>query len=312
MSSEQPPRSKNKIAVVYHIDTFVHDIIEGLNAKGYEVRGYEIKTVKDLETALNWCDTVWFEMCSTLFVRVINQNLGRLGKRVIVRWHRYEIVERNFPLEVKLENVDDLILVSHDMHKVLKARVPDINDKTRVHVIWNGVNTEKFSASDTLDMHQIAFVCKPILRKNYPMTLQILAKLHEKDDAFHLHFAGGMDPLVTQRYLQFKAEKLGLKDHVHFHGWIDDIPGFLSDKGIILSCSVHESFGYNIAEGMARGAHPVVLDYPGADEFWPEDIRFSTVEEAVEKIITAKPNLYMDYVQKFSLEKQLVQLEEII
>jgi glycosyltransferase involved in cell wall biosynthesis len=56
---------------------------------------------------------------------------------------------------------------------------------------------------------------------------------------------------------------------------------WLEDKNYVLSTSIHESFGYGIAEAMARGIKPIIHDFPYAYEIWGEELLFRTVDEAV-------------------------------
>ena len=62
---------------------------------------------------------------------------------------------------------------------------------------------------------------------------------------------------------------LGLNGMIQFDGIVTDMPAWYSDKGVLLSTSMYESFGMNIGEAMAVGAFPVIHDFPGADLLWP-------------------------------------------
>ncbi len=303
---------KKKLAILIEVDSFIGDIYHHLS-KTYEVLAIQPKTYKEIETAVEWADIVWFEFCNELFAHAINQNIRRLGKRVIARWHRFEIVESSFPTRINFGFIDDLILVSHDMLRVLRHRVPQLSQKTRTHVVWNGLNLEKFKPIPSLDKKKIVWAAKPFMRKNQPMFLQIMHALVKRDPSYTLHVAGEQEEFVMAPYLQRTTEKLGLARHVFFHGWQRDMPAFLADKGVILSTSIHESFGYNIAEAMAVGALPVIHDYPGAEEFWPDEIRFSSVDEAVEKIIAGQMHQWSQYVrEKFPLAKQLHEVDMVM
>jgi glycosyltransferase involved in cell wall biosynthesis len=75
-------------------------------------------------------------------------------------------------------------------------------------------------------------------------------------------------------------------------GQTDDVPGALTDVGVILSTSVRESFHLGLVEGAASGAVPVVRDWPffqghaaGAGSIFPADWIVSTPTEAADRII---------------------------
>nr|WP_186363469.1 glycosyltransferase [Rhizobium sp. ACO-34A] len=303
---------KKRLGILIEVDSFIGDIREHLS-QTYEIVAIKPRNLQDIEKVVEWADVVWFEFCNELFLHAINQNIKAKGKRVIVRWHRFEIVESNFPQRMRFECIDDLILVSHDMLRVLRQRVPALDAKTRTHVVWNGVNIDKFKPLSTLDRKKIAWVAKPFLRKNQPLFMQIMYELVKRDPSYTLHVAGGMEEFVTLPYLKRTAEKLGLTQNVIFYGWQNNMPAFLSDKGVILSTSIHESFGYNIAEAMSVGALPIVHDYPGAEEFWPDEIRFSSIEQAVNLIIEGKTHQWTHYVgEKFPLSKQLREIDVVL
>ncbi|PZU81918.1 MAG: hypothetical protein DI528_20885 [Shinella sp.] len=303
---------KKRLGILIEVDSFIGDIRDHLS-QTYEIVAIKPRNLQDIEKVVEWADVVWFEFCNELFLHAINQNIKSKGKRVIVRWHRFEIVESNFPQRMRFDCIDDLILVSHDMLRVLRQRVPGLDTKTRTHVIWNGVNIDKFKPLSTLDKKKIAWVAKPFLRKNQPLFMQIMYELVKRDPSYTLHVAGGMEEFVTLPYLKRTAEKLGLTQNVIFYGWQNNMPAFLSDKGVILSTSIHESFGYNIAEAMSVGALPIVHDYPGAEEFWPDEIRFSSIEQAVNLIIEGKTHQWTHYVgEKFPLSKQLREIDIVL
>lgn len=303
---------KKRLGILIEVDSFIGDIREHLS-RDYEIVAIKPRNLQDIEKVVAWADIVWFEFCNELFLHAINQNIKALGKRVIARWHRFEIVESTFPQRMRFENIDDLILVSHDMLRVLKTRVPDLDAKTRTHVVWNGVNIAKFAPLQTLDRKKIAWVAKPFLRKNQPMFLQIMHELVKRDPSYTLHIAGELEEFVMLPYLRRTVEKLGLTRNVFFHGWQRDMPAFLADKGVILSTSIHESFGYGIAEAMAVGALPIVHDYPGAEEFWPDAIRFSSIGEAVDLILAGQMHQWSGYVaEKFPLSKQLREIDVVM
>jgi hypothetical protein len=99
---------------------------------------------------------------------------------------------------------------------------------------------------------------------------------------------------------------LGLGGVVRYDGQVADMPAWYSDKGVLLSTSMYESFGMNIGEAMAVGAFPVVHGFPGADRIWPADCLFASIDEAVALIQAARPNLFRDWVaERYSLDRQV-------
>ena len=85
----------------------------------------------------------------------------------------------------------------------------------------------------------------------------------------------------------------------------------LEDKNYILSTSIHESFGYNIAEAMVKGIKPVIYNFPYSKEIWDQKYLFNTIDEAV-SLITEDNYVsyeYRDFVEKrYSLKKEIEQI----
>src|SRR6185437_15885737 len=91
------------------------------------------------------------------------------------------------------------------------------------------------------------------------------------------------------------------------------MPEWHAQNGVLLHTSLHESFGYSIAEAAAVGCDIAVLEHPGADEFWPSVTRYATVNEAVELIRKAAPHRWRNHVvQNFSLAQQLAATAAIL
>ena len=118
---------------------------------------------------------------------------------------------------------------------------------------------------------------------------------------------------------RYAWEKKYQEDFIEKHGikfidydWVEDINEWYDDKGIILSTSKKEGFGYSIAEGMAKGAYPVVHTFYGAEKIW--DNTWDTVDRAVEMILNPKKqNPRKDLIQKgYTLETMLKRFQEVI
>ena len=146
------------------------------------------------------------------------------------------------------------------------------------------------------------------LRKNPVLALQVLCVLRVQDERYHLHICGnGGEVLATETFLHL-ARHLDLMDAVHMDGTLPPhaMPDWHARNGVLLHTSLHESFGYAIAEAAAAGCDIAVFEHPGAAEFWPAARRFGTVNEAVWLIRNARPHRWRDHVTRnFSLARQI-------
>lgn len=105
-----------------------------------------------------------------------------------------------------------------------------------------------------------------------------------------------------------------LIDNVIFCSWQDNVGKWLEDKHYIISTSVHESFGYGIAEATACGLKPLIHNFFGAKNLYPQKYLFNTVQELTEMVLSGeyRPMEYREFIEKnYSLEKQMEQLEQI-
>ncbi len=295
------------------LDQFIDPIIEGL-ADDYIVRKFIIRTQQEIHNAIDWADIVWLEWCNE--TAIIGTNYGGIkGKKVIIRLHRYEAFT-NFPSQIVWEKVNYLILVAPHMITVLEGIIPDIKEKVNCKIVYNGIDLDKIPLQKREAGFDIACVGFINYRKNPGMALQILKKLVDIDKRYKLHMAGLSQDSCLQAYLTYMVNEMNLQNNIKFYGWVDDIGKFWEDKNYLLHTSTHESFGYAVFEGMARGAKPIVHNFRGAKELYPKEAIFNTVDEVINKIINKDYNSseYRNWIieKRWTLENQLKQIKDII
>lgn len=294
------------------LDQFLDPIIEGL-ADDYITRKFIIRNEQDIYNAIDYGQIIWLEWANQSAIIATNYE-GIKGKKVILRLHRYEAFT-NLPSQIIWEKVNCLILVAPHMIKVLERIIPDIKKKVKIEIIYNGIDLDKITLQKREAGFNIACVGFINPRKNPVMALQILKKLVDIDKRYKLHVAGLSQDSCMQAYLTYMVDEMKLQDNVIFYGWVDDIQDFWKDKNYLLHTSTHESFGYAVFEGMARGAKPIVHNFRGAKELYPKEAIFNTVDEAVNKIISKDydSSEYRNWIIKkgWTLENQLAQIKQI-
>ena len=147
------------------------------------------------------------------------------------------------------------------------------------------------------------------------MWIQIINKLKEVDNKYQLHVGGDFQDPRYFVYFNYIRKEMKIEDNFILHGWIDNVEEFLEDKDYILSTSIHEGHPYNILESMARGIKPIIHNYSGSKEQWPNELIYNTIDEAVEKITeqTYDSEGYRRFIEdNYSLEKQIDLIEKII
>jgi len=266
-----------------------------------------------LRRAIKWADYVWFEWANEM--ALVGSYLRKPAKKkFFIRLHRYEAFT-DIPKLINWKNIDGLVLVSGFMREILKQRRVDISIK-KVEIIYNGVDLEKFEFKERQNGYNIGWVAHIIMRKNLHMAIEIIKKLVQVNQNYKLHVAGSFDDRCYEFYLKHLVKELRLENNVIFYGWVDDIDKWWEDKNYLLSTSIHESFGYNIAEAMVKGIKPLIHNFYNARELFDESLLFNTTDEAVEKILNGSydSKSYRQYIidRKWTVEEQAKKFKEFI
>ena len=306
-------RSKRpKVAIFCGADgmTFMNDLAEYIKQR-FETRIFEGRTDTDLYDLMSWADISWFEWCTNLAAAA--SNMPKVCK-TIVRLHRYEAYEQ-WPQQVNWNNVDVLITLGNEItRQSLLSKVPDIETRTSVVAVPNGIDLEKFKFRDRPRGKNIAFLANLRLVKNPAFVMQCMQKLHYIDPQYRLFFAGSFQDKVLEQYLRHIVKALDIEDVVSFDGWQNDVNAWLADKHFIVSTSICEGHPVGILEAMAAGLKPVIHNFLGADLVFPREYLFNISEQFCEQITSGSynPVEYRRFVeQNYSLKRQLRKIGEI-
>jgi len=306
------PKSRNtRIAFFCGPDRkFLPDIVEHFSNRTdeYEIQIFNSKEVNDFTDLMAWSDISWFEWCDSLVIEAT-----KLPKvcRIVCRLHRYEAFT-GMPPRVKWSNVDTLILVANHMKDALKMRLPDIEDQVNIKVMYNGVNPEKFVYKKRQNGYNIAYIGYLNYRKNPSLLLLSMKALVDKDPRYKLHIAGSFQDKECKLYMEQMIEQLDLKDNVIFYGWIDDLDAWMDNKSYILSTCIHEGCPCGIMEAMATGLKPLIHNFYAAEELYPRNYLFSTIDEFVQMVLSDDfdSDEYRKYIEEhFPLKRQLNQID---
>lgn len=290
--------------------TFLDEIVE-FTKQRFEVRLFEGQTEQKLFEMMKWSDISWFEWCTD--IAMMASRMPKVCKNII-RLHRYEAY-LHWPQQINWDNIDLLITVGNKWVKeTLVKRVPDIESKTLIVTIANGVNLDKFGFINRSRGKNIAFLSNLRMVKNPAFVLQCMQKLNYIDSEYRLFFAGSFQDQALEQYLRYMVDALGLYNVVFFNGWQENVSEWLADKHYIVSTSIIESQGMGLLEGMACGLKPVIHNFPGASQIYPKEFLFNISEEFCEQILSNKyePQRYRKFVEEnYSLKKQLSKVNGI-
>jgi len=235
-------------------------------------------------------------------------------KKIISYLRRYELWTDTYH-ETDYQEIDALIFVSkfcqESFHRMRQGRTLP----KREYLIPNGVDINQFTLRENRpSTKKIAFVCSLKHVKNVPLAVQLLINLPEE---YKIHHIG----------IPFTDQITGqLISYIYYHGMFNtrfnleglikpnEVIGWLQDKDVLLSTSINEGNPVNIIEAMAMGIKPVIHDWPGSRDQFPEDLIYTTIDEGVEIIKNDihEPERYRQWVEDRYPLSNYAQIHQVI
>ncbi len=209
-----------------------------------------------------WSDIAWFEWCDE---NLIEWSRQPWNCPVICRLHSYEAFN-DLPLGVNWAHVDHLLFVADHIQKLFCDKFPQIAKQVEMSVIPNGVKTEGLTYRQRQPGKRIGYLGY----LNHKKGIEILVQAIRAYPEYEFHIAGQFQDPHLAYYFEYAIADL---HNVWWHGWIEPEKKdeWLEGVDYLISPSIVESFGYSIAEAMAKGIKPLIHDRPGA--IWPETWR---------------------------------------
>jgi glycosyltransferase involved in cell wall biosynthesis len=248
---------------------------------------------------LAWADTVFVDWCLGHAAMLATLDPG--AARVIVRLHSYEAFTV-FPHLLDLSRVDDLVFVSEPLREFTTAALPRLREPgaPRTPVVTNAARLDRYRRpKPAAARFALGLIGISAIAKDPRWAFRVLRELRRHDERYHLVLIGtemdaGPNAASAAYHRQYAAEAADLEGRgaVRRTGQTDDVPGALTEIGVVLSTSVRESFHLGLIEGAASGAVPVVRDWPffarqraGARAIFPGDWVVGSPAEAVQRIL---------------------------
>ncbi|MBW2490282.1 MAG: tetratricopeptide repeat protein, partial [Deltaproteobacteria bacterium] len=204
-------KPKRKIAVLClpGLQSFLGDIVDFFNTK-YQVRTCYSNNNKEIEDTVHWADVVWIEWANELAIALTNHPNILKGKHVICRLHRYEAFT-GMPGKIDWNKMNDLIFVAPHIKENFKLQLPDIENRVKTHIIYNGINFSRFCFRNRSKGFDLAYVGYINHRKNPTLLLQCIRHLVDIDPNYMLHIAGQYQEMDYKLYFEQMIEEMGLK-----------------------------------------------------------------------------------------------------
>lgn len=226
----------------------------------------------------------------------------------------------------------DLCLVStHWLARKLQANLRGTS--TKIEVLHNGVNTDRFQRIDQRNALRTAWgfppsvtvigtVARLVPNKGLDTLLRAVAVLVRQIPELRLVVVGDG---TLRNELEALSSQLGLANCVRFLGWRTDVPEILSAIDLFALASRREGFPLAPLEAMAAGKPVLLSDLPVYREIlppalWPFLIPPEQLDEWVNRLRTVvcstELRSYLMWEQRqtvlqFGLSRSLARLEEI-
>lgn len=224
----------------------------------------------------DWADVVVCEWCGPNALWYARHK--RPGQRLLVRLHRFELYAA-WPRQLKIDAVDRVICVSPHYNALTRETTGWPAEK--VVTVPNWVDDAQFDRDKlTGAEHHLGMIGIAPSRKRLDLALDVLEELRRDDPRFTL-FVKSKLPWeywwIWQKdeerahyenvFRRVRRSRL-LSGGVVFDTYGRDVASWLRRVGFVLSTSDDESFHLAPAEGMASGAVPALLPWPGAETIY--------------------------------------------
>ncbi len=237
------------------------------------LKAHDEKRSQDL---VDWADVVVCEWCGPNALWFAARK--RPDQRLVVRLHRFELYA-NWPKQLDIDAVDRVVCVSPHYSSLTREITgwPD----AKVVTIPNWVDDHQLDRAKLPGAeHHLGMIGIAPSRKRLDLALDVVEELRRDDPRFTL-FVKSKLPWEYWWIWQKEEERAHydkvfrrirrsrlLSGGVVFDSYGRDVASWLRRIGFVLSTSDDESFHLAPAEGMASGAVPALLPWPGADTIY--------------------------------------------
>lgn len=259
----------------------------------WEKRGHEVFYEPGANPALAaTCDLVYIDALDSNFYCLWN---GPSGDHESPDWKPYpkkKVFVRGIDIDLWMgrhrderiwKYMDGMIVINEFYRKMVQEEGNP--PKGKLHLIRPGVNLKRFTFREKKNEYKIAMVTGNLWEAKAAWEgirlLDLVRKATGKD--FTLHIRGQhIAPEWHRVAYDHLIHTLKLRDKVTIYGEVGDMNEWLDDKDYILVTSYKEAFSYAAAEGMAKGLKPIINNFFGAADVWPEEYLYNNFDDAIQ------------------------------
>lgn len=233
---------------------------------------------------------------------------------------------------VRWKNIDAFLYVTPHIRDIVLGKIrtslPRHLKKWRIQL---GVSEDEFpmrkghggggavGERPARDQKNIAFVGRFWSMKGSCEMPGLLQRLYQVEPGrnWHLYMVGPFagDKRIEHGFIEYALEDMGLRDKATLVQRVPDMNRFLEKIDFFVNPSYKEAFSLITAEAALRGIKPVIRNWRGCKDTWPEEWIFNTIEEAVDMILRQpyEPEKYRNYViDNWSARKEIGRFSRLI
>lgn len=290
---------KSKINLLFagHDFKFIEKFInycessDKFNVKIDKWKGHNSHDEDYSKECLKWADIIF---CEWGLGNALWYSTNKLEyQKLIVRIHSQER-RTEYYKSFNINKIDNVICVGPYMFEEIN-KIMNIPRK-KISIVFNYVDCKslkKHKKENSRYNIGILGICPK--SKRLDLAIDIFEKLWEKDKNYKLYIKG-KKPSEYSWLLKREEEKIFYenlfnriknstwKENILWNDFSEDVSNWFEDIGIILSTSDFESFHLSIAEGMASGCLPIILDWNGSEYIYPNKYICKNIDEAISLI----------------------------
>lgn len=256
-----------------------------------------------------WADLIYIEWCETPAIEAsrlrahydgVYDHMGVRGEREKQHsgdfdWSGKPIYIRAIDIDVyyghfravQWENITGLIYIARHIWERMHPYVFPETLKIAHVPLSVDVEAWKFAVRDG-QKKQIAWINHHWSAKGMPLMIQAFNQLIKMtgDPSWHLHIVenGKSTEWWLFDYITHMTRKFGLEKNITYHQSVPNVDEFLDGMDYVVSSSHKEAFSLLTAEALAKGIKTLTHNWWGAEDIWPEEIIWSTIDEFVAKM----------------------------
>jgi len=288
---------EKELADYYFVTTnriFLHPITERLSKSGRIFVDNSFNPQLTQKAKIIWCE--WAND------KAIDISNFQTDAKKILRLHAYEAFSESIK-KINLKGFDKIIFIDDYIKEFVEKQYGELPNAV---VIPNGVQLGKFTLNpEKKKNNKIAYAGYLTRKKGIGELLLIAKSLPE----YEFHLAGKYQEDDIADWMNTKKP-----DNVFIDCWQYDINKWYQDKSFIINTSMRESQAMTLVEGMACGLKPIINDWIGATDIYPEKFIYKNIND-IKRILEEdySPLEYRKFIEdNFNFEKIYPMIENLI